>query len=178
MSWKFSCPCGKSFDRLIGLGLHSRRCAACTEDVRLWASIDKDWPGGCWQWMGARQRDGYAHFNRGGKTLSIHRYLYERLVGQIPNGLDLLHACDNPACVYPGHMSPGTHQQNMLDKQVRGRAGGYLTPDQVREIRKALAESGGRWGINVELARRFKVRPETISDIRHGSTYRHVQNES
>lgn len=41
--------------------------------------------------------------------------------GQIPDGLLVLHSCDNPRCVNPGHLEVGTQQKNIEDCVARGR---------------------------------------------------------
>jgi hypothetical protein len=181
MSWKYACPCGKSFGKLASLALHGRWCALCTDDVRLWAAIDKDYPGGCWQWLGALQRDGYAHFTRDGKTFSLHRYLYERLIGPIPDGLDLLHSCDNRACVYPGHMTPGTHQENMADCKAKRRhtfgernTSAVLTEEMVRQIRQEFRYFTPRRTNARQIAARLGLRHETVYNAATGRTWKHL----
>lgn len=43
-----------------------------------------------------------------------HRVSYEALVGPIPNGLQIDHLCNQPACVNPSHLLPVTGKQNVL----------------------------------------------------------------
>ncbi len=54
--------------------------------------------------------------------MSAHRYSWMINCGPIPDGLFVLHTCDNPACVRPDHLYLGTHADNMRDLVVRKRA--------------------------------------------------------
>ncbi len=91
---------------------------------------------GCWLWTGAADRrvgsrDTYGRFRIAGQTVRAHRFLYSVVVGAIPQGLCVRHACDTPACVNPQHLLVGTHAENMSDMARRGRANGRLRGIQV-----------------------------------------------
>lgn len=82
--------------------------------------------GGCWEWRGARNGHGYGLVSlhrEGVKAARAHRVVYESRRGPIPRGAVLRHSCDNPPCVNPDHLKPGTHKQNMEDMAARGRSG-------------------------------------------------------
>jgi hypothetical protein len=83
---------------------------------------------GCWVWTGALSTNGYG---RHGNGLYAHRTAYRLYVEPIPDGLFVLHRCDNPPCVRPSHLYAGTHQDNMRDMRVRGRNGSILHPERV-----------------------------------------------
>lgn len=83
-------------------------------------------PRGCWEWNGKRNDSGYGilHALRHGHDgARAHRVMFELHVGPIPPGAEIRHKCDNPPCVNPGHLVPGTHLMNMGDMSDRGRSG-------------------------------------------------------
>ena len=89
------------------------------------------------------------------------------------SGFCVLHHCDNPSCCNPCHLYIGTHQDNMRDKAVRGRAGKKLTLENVREIKQCLAAGATQ----VSLADRFGVTKATISQISRGKIWKQVEPE-
>ena len=81
-------------------------------EERFWAKVNKT--EGCWLWEGVKVRGGYGQLKIRGKLVMVHRYAYEFLVGQIPEGLTLDHLCRIPACVNPAHLEPVTIKDNIL----------------------------------------------------------------
>lgn len=70
---------------------------------------------GCWIFTGHLNNKGYGQVNLGqheGRAL-VHRVVYERLVGPIPDGLVPDHLCRVPACCNPAHLEPVTHAENV-----------------------------------------------------------------
>lgn len=78
----------------------------------------------CHLWTGARQSsNGYGRFGVSrGRIVFAHRFAYEMRHGKIPDGLHILHSCDNTGCVNPDHLRAGTRIENMRDMRERGRA--------------------------------------------------------
>ncbi len=104
----------------------TRRTAAIAALVwldRFWAKVDRSGPG-CWPWMGAHNPRGYGNFAIGDMTVRASRMAWELSFGPIPDGLWVLHTCDNPPCCNPAHLFLGTHAANMADMKAKGRAPG------------------------------------------------------
>lgn len=77
---------------------------------------------GCWEWQGGLDKYGYGQTRFNGKNNRAHRLFYTLFVGPIPDGLMILHECDNRRCVNPDHLKPGTNQDNLTDMANKGRA--------------------------------------------------------
>lgn len=87
---------------------------------RFWSKVDSSAPG-CWPWTATRNSGGYGHIRVGEKMRSAHRVSYELTHGPIPEGMQVMHSCDNPACVNPAHLSLGSNQDNLLDMARKRR---------------------------------------------------------
>ena len=84
---------------------------------RFWRHVNKTET--CWLWTGTTggTESTYGYFRsttrqQDSKVLA-HRWIYEQLVGPIPDGLELDHLCRVPLCVNPCHLEPVTHRENM-----------------------------------------------------------------
>jgi hypothetical protein len=90
----------------------------------------------CWHWAGAINGDGYGNMKVGGVALGAHRISYELHHSPIPDGMHVMHKCDNPACVNPAHLKLGTHLDNMKDMYSKGRrkAAAKLSSDDVKQV--------------------------------------------
>lgn len=95
-------------------------------EIRLAARIDKTpghGPDGtCWVWTGSRQGDGYGTIRASDRTMLTHRAAWIVEHGPIPDGLKVLHRCDNPPCCNPAHLFLGTDQDNSNDMIAKGRS--------------------------------------------------------
>lgn len=113
-----------------------------------------------------------------GSRYLAHRFSYSIVHGEIPDGFDVCHKCDNPPCVNPKHLFLGTHKQNMADavakkRQARGSKAGLakLTEKKVSKI-KALYSSGGY--SHRSLGRKFGVDGSQITRLLSKKQWRHV----
>jgi len=136
---------------------------------------------GCWEIQGAAVQGGYVHIgvitNGRQRLFKAHRVAWELANGPIPEGMRVLHACDNPRCVNPKHLSVGTQAENVHDSIQKGRYKTYgrqkLNAQQVHEIR-ALAIRGER---QKDIAARFGIKRHTVSGILHGKSWAHLPQQ-
>lgn len=147
--------------------------------LRFWSCVDKT--GDCWIWTGQRTRDGYGRISVNQKYVGAHRVSFELANGPIPDGLYVLHSCDNRPCVNPAHLWLGTHQDNMRDMAEKGRGrergkGGInagasnprakITEQQVSEIRALRGVVK-----HAEIAKRFGISKGHVSAIQTGARW-------
>jgi hypothetical protein len=129
-------------------------------------------PNGCWLWDGHLSAQGYGQFWMEGKSVAAHRASLMLFKGIDMAGQLARHDCDNPPCVNPDHLRPGTHQDNKNDAVERLRHGygenngrAKLTREQVVAIRQ---DTRDKW----ILAEIYGVSAETIYSIRCGRTWK------
>ncbi len=77
--------------------------------------------GECWEWEGARTKAGYGAIRINGQVWLSHRISWALANGPIPNGLYILHKCDNPGCVNPEHLWAGTQSDNLMEAHLMAR---------------------------------------------------------
>lgn len=146
-------------------------------------------PSGCWPWRAGKNRRGYGLIQTGNhskpRASLAHRVAWTLFRGRIVKDC-VLHSCDNPACVNPGHLFLGTHADNMRDMTAKGRHPSHVHPglrprgsahplakldeSRVSRIRELLSS-----GVAVRaLARSYGVDRMAIKSIRDHRTWRHV----
>lgn len=79
--------------------------------VRLWSKVQVG--PGCWEWLGARNSDGYPVLWDGSRLSYAYRIAYEMIVGPIPEGMTIDHTCVNTGCVNVAHLEVVSHVVNV-----------------------------------------------------------------
>lgn len=144
--------------------------------VRFWSKVSKG--SSCWVWTASRMDK--LPYGRvcavKGKPVLAHRLSYAINRGEIPEGMHVLHSCDNPSCVNPDHLFLGTNEDNVSDKVAKNRQSrmlgeahpmAKLTDEDVRRIFTSKAKG-------VTLALTYNVSPNAICRIRKRKTWVHV----
>lgn len=153
---------------------------AMTLAERVARHVQRRAPDECWEWTGNRDKFGYGRV--AGKREGIfyaHRAAWVVANGPIPDGLYVLHRCDNPPCCNTAHLWLGTYKENAEDRQRKGRGKmppGWpnlprvtgdrhhsckITDEQALEIYRSQ-------GRVADLAKQYGVAQCTISAIKQG----------
>ena len=136
----------------------------------------------CWNWQRCTDSDGYGRVacRENGKRINFKTHIVSWVLatGIDPNGMCVLHTCDNRRCVNPSHLWLGTSSDNHKDCELKkrhphgesnGRA--VLTEQDVialRELRKK-----GLLNIN-DAAKRYGVTKSVISHAVTGRCWGHL----
>lgn len=113
-----------------------------------------------------------------GRLCHMSRIVWTQTYGEIPEGLHVLHKCDQPSCIRIDHLFLGTPLDNARDKVSKGRCSHHgmigeqnshakLTESRVLIIRKSHLSGSA-------IARLFGVSDTTISEIRLRKSWRHI----
>jgi len=159
-----------------------------------WRYVNKNGPvqvhcpelGPCWIWTGKRRREthdyGLVHACDGThRQVRAHRYSWELHNGSLDSELKILHLCDNPPCVNPAHLRPGTQAENVRDMDDKGRRVSRplkgeqnpcsrFTEEDVVNIREAYAIGFTQ----TELMFIFEADQASVSNIVNGRIWKHV----
>ena len=181
-------PDGVTLNQWVPKGCHDRELWGCDPKLphRFAALIGRPTAGGCWPWRGDRNAKGYGRVGvrrSPGKwsTRRAHRVMWRLAHGAIPDGLRVLHHCDNPCCVNPNHLFLGSPKDNTQDMLRKRRAAGHWPCGEAhphatlsgREVWKVV----NMWldGVpQTRIARRFGCGHSAIYAITHGVSWSHL----
>lgn len=106
--------CSMHYARVVRTGTHgpigSTRIIGGPVADRVYPRL-RETPGGCWEWTRAT-RNGYGAVGIGQKVVYVHRWVYEDMVAEIPDGLVIDHLCENRRCANPEHLDVVTPTVN------------------------------------------------------------------
>jgi hypothetical protein len=145
-----------------------------------WDRVKKAGDGDCWPWMGCRDIKGYGRIWIRGKDKMTHRVAWELTNGPIPEGICVLHICDNPPCCNLKHLWLGTQQANVRDCISKGRfiygwllgeqnLNAKLTEEEAKAIFIAMNRDGKKWQ---ELAEQYGISRREIYSIAEGRCWK------
>jgi len=164
------------------------RCGECWAAIRRvstkrYSPAPTPQPTPCRVWQGSVDRDGYGH-----KRGRVHRWVWQSVYGPIPDGMVVMHKCDNPPCFRLDHLQLGTVADNNADRDAKGRrnadhnplwlhkSGESHTQAKLCETQVALIKRRVLDGCNQRaLAKEFGVCPATITNIKKGKVWSWVE---
>ena len=152
-----------------------------TLEQRLLSKIEKqDRPDGCWIWRGSTKKGGYGQISVAGYQLTTHRVAFELWVARTPEGLSVMHTCNNPRCCNPAHLCVGTNKQNV---QYSGACGRRAKLNNAAKLRPCDAAEIKWLALNTDktqdaIGKLYAVDARTVSDIKKGGTWAHIEPEA
>ena len=112
----------------------------------------------CWEWQLSIKKNGYGSY-RGGYA---HREYYQDFKGNIPDGMIVMHKCDNRRCVNPDHLVLGTTKDNIHDMLNKGRGNFAKSEEHKRKLseigKTKIGPLNNGWGTKRTEESRQKMR--------------------
>jgi hypothetical protein len=142
--------------------------------ARFWIKVGEPDPAsGCREWQASRDSFGYGKFKAQRRCWRAPRFAWTVKRGNIPDGLLVLHRCDNPSCCNIDHLFVGTNGDNVRDMYSKGRArrdGENNGRSKLDATAVVLIRSSDD---NVKaLSDRYGVSISTIKKVRQGESWR------
>lgn len=131
----------------------------------------------CIVWPNYTMPDGYGMRRYRGKMELAHRVAWTEAFGEIPDGIQVLHECDNRPCIEPTHLFLGTNATNVADRHAKGRdAKGSRNGNAKLDEEKVIAiRDMARAGFTRnEMAHLYGVSWHTIDNVVNRVDWRHV----
>lgn len=156
-----------------------------SKEEQFWSKVEvTGHRGSCWLWTAAKDPQGYGNSYFKLPGIKAHRVAYLLACGTIPEGMHVLHKCDNPPCCNPDHLFLGTQGDNVHDCVAKGRffpgdhSGEHngrakLTIEQVKEIRRRYVRGCNQHqrGNSTQLAKEFGVTLKEVHNVAQGHTW-------
>lgn len=137
--------------------------------------------GQCQLWLGGRDKGGYGWVWFEGRNLKAHRAAWIAAHGSIPDGMQVLHTCDNPPCRNIDHLFLGTQVDNSADMVAKGRQAriGRRNPGSNNGRAKLtefdMLEIRAMKGVSQKaIAAMYGVSQTTVCQIRRGARWTHL----
>lgn len=168
---------------------------------RFWQKVNKNGSipehcpelGKCWEWILPAETGGYGTCRWNLKKRPAHRVSWEIHFGEIPEGMRVMHKCDNRKCIRDSHLKIGTAKDNSDDMIAKGRryqirgheCWARKFPERVRGSKNPAAKLNERRvkiikrllvaGMpQLHIARLFQLSTGTIGFIKSGKNWSHV----
>jgi len=188
--------CGKLFTMAdIGVKFPSRfvNYSCCSQECRdaisckatdvdyLYSKVEIDEATGCHNFQGCLTSKGYGRIKYKQRTVRAHRLSYMFAKGPIPDGMMVLHSCDNPRCINPDHLRVGTARDNWNDCVSRGRtprSNAIITdPWEVANCKGGIDEVAALYGVGRTTVYRYRQKFLSEKDPRQSNKRRAISTD-
>ena len=170
--------CGFQKGNKFGLNLRQTEDQAVIK--LLLASEEKN--GGCICATKYLNDKGYPRMRVNAKKRYMSHVMYERYIGEMPDGMCVLHKCDIPSCINPQHLFIGTKADNNYDMVSKGRhyvhgkgeksCRATITDKQAKEIKM---EYKPRVVTASYLAEKYGTTRAVVNNIVQNKSWRHIE---
>lgn len=134
---------------------------------------------GCHIFTGYLNHDGYGRMYNGERLVFVHRVVWIKEHGEIPDGLEVCHRCDVRSCLNPAHLFLGTHGENVRDCWSKGRGPRLIGSQQgmSKLVEADIPNIRARIAIGTScaaIARDYQVSEGLIRHIKKRRSWKHV----